>query len=51
MLLYVCLYIEYNKTFYTVSELNVFKTDSRFDHVMLLMLENKVEEEIKCCNT
>ena len=35
------LYIKYNNTCSTVSKLNVFKTDSRFDSFMLLVLENK----------
>ena len=34
-------YIKYNNICSTVSQLNVSKADSRFDLVMLLVLENK----------
>ena len=45
MLVYVCLYVKYNNSCSTVSKLVVSKTNSRFDRVMLLMLENKKWEE------
>ena len=41
MLVYVCLYIKYNNSCFTVNKLNVSQNASWFDRVMLLMLENK----------
>ena len=52
MLVYACLYIEYIDNCSTVSKLNVYKNYLLTTLLlMLLMLENKMIEKIKCCNT